>query len=172
MVRRMFVIAFALLLTMQVASATDGSLVGLTAPPYPDGLRELQGTCLSDSADYARVCDHGIAVLGTMHDDPQRDATPRHVVAQRNLGHDGDQARWRITDAIAYPDAGKDDWLQVGTCRVDGADDGNVAALVRHDADAEYSRDVTWARRLDFASGRLVEIDPERVDCINEGLGV
>lgn len=152
------------------ARAGEGSLVGLDMPPYPDGLRELQGTCLSDSDDPARVCDYGIAVLGTM-DEPDVDAVPRHIVAQRSLGRDGDLPRWRITDAVPYPQTGKDYWLQIGTCRVDGKDDGNVAALVRH-ADAEYSDDVTRAWRLDFGSGRLQDIDPASVDCLNEGLGV
>lgn len=171
MVRMMLAALLPLALCALPAGADGGSLVGLDMPPYPDGLRELQGTCLSDSDEYARVCDYGIAVLGTM-DDPGRDATPRHVVAQRSLGRDGDQPRWRVTDAVAYPQAGKDYWLQVGTCRIDGVDDGNVAALVRHDAGDEHSGDVAWARRLDFASGRLQEIDPARVDCRNEGLGV
>jgi hypothetical protein len=152
------------------ARAGEGSLVGLDVLPYPDGLRELQGTCLSDSDDPARVCDYGIAVLGTM-EDPDADAVPRHIVAQRSLGRDGDSPRWRITDAVAYPPTGKDYWLQIGTCRIQGRDDGNVAALVHH-AEAEYSNDVARAWRLDFGSGRLQDIDPASVDCLNEGLGV
>jgi len=153
------------------AHAGDGSLVGLTLPPYPEGLGELQGTCLSDSEEYERICDYAIAVLGRQ-DDPDRDATPFHVVAQRSLGRDGDLPRWRVTDALPYPHAAAGYFLQIGTCRVDGTDDGNVAALVRHDTDAEYSGDVTWARRLDFDSGRLQEIEPARIDCLNEGLGL
>ena len=175
MVRMMFAALLPLALCALPAHAGDGSLVGRAMPPYPDDLRELQGTCLSDSDEYARVCDYGIAVLGTIDstiDDPDRDATPRHVVAQRNLGRDGDQPRWRVTDALPYPQAAPGYFLQIGTCRVDGVDDGNVAALVRHRADAEQSGDVAWARRLDFASGRLQEIDPGRVGCLNEGVGL
>ena len=171
MVRMTLAAVLALALCAPPVRAEDGSLIGIAMPPYPDGLRELQGTCLSDSDEYARVCDYGIAVLGTM-DDPDRDATPRHVVAQRSLGRDDDQPRWRVTDAQPYPPAAAGDFLQIGTCRVDGDNDRNLAALVRHDAEAEYSADVTWALRLDFASGRLQEIDPARVDCLNEGLGI
>jgi hypothetical protein len=164
-------LAFAFALSASATRAGGDSLIGLEIPPDPAGLRELQGTCLSDSDDPARVCDYGIAVLGTMGD-ADGDAVPQHIVAQRSLDRDGDQPRWRITDAVAYPRTGKDHWLQIGTCRVDGNDDGNVAALVRHDAGAEYSDDVTRAWRLDFASGRLQDIDPASVDCVNEGLGV
>lgn len=148
-------------------------LVGRILPPYPDGLRDLQGTCLSDSEDIARICDYGISVLGRIDEDPSQDATRLHVVAQRNLSRDAEgDARWEVTDVLPYPVAPPDYFLQVGTCRIDGTADGQVAAMVRHDDVTTYLVDVTWARRLDFVSGRLIEVDPRRVDCLNEFLGV
>lgn len=147
-------------------------LVGRILPPYPDGLRDLQGTCLSGSDEIARICDYGISVLGRI-DDPAQDARRLHVVAQRNLHRDeGGEARWEVTDALPYPDAPPGYFLQVATCRIDGIADGQVAALVRHDDASTYSSDVAWARRLDFASGRLIEVDAARVDCLNESIGV
>jgi hypothetical protein len=155
------------------AAQAHESLVGRILPPYPEGLRDLQGTCLSDSDQIARICDYGIAVLGRLDDDRSTDAERLHVVAQRNVSRDEDgDARWEVTDAIPYPHAPPDYFLQMATCRIDGLADDHVAAMVRQDGVSTYSGDVTWARRLDFASGRLVEVDPGRVDCLNEFLGV
>ncbi|GAA4860343.1 hypothetical protein [Luteimonas vadosa] len=150
-----------------VAGHAHEPLVGRVLPPYPDGLRELEGTCLSDSTDLERACDFGIAVLGTATEDGG-ERTLLHVVAQRSLPHDGREPRWEVTDAVDYPPVAPGYFLQVSTCRFDGADDARIAALVRHDPASEYSTDVAWARQLDFASGRLLELDPLRVDCLNE----
>ncbi len=146
-------------------------LVGRILPPYPDGLRELEGSCLSDSPDFARICDYGIAVLGRADEDGG-ERILLHVVAQRSLPHEGKEPRWEVTDAMPYPPSGPGYFLQISTCRLDGFDDLRITALVRHDGTSGYSNDVTWARRLDFDSGRLVEVDPARVDCFNEFLGV
>ena len=65
-------------------AATD--LVGRVVPPYPAGLDELGGSCVSDSTDPARVCDYSVGVLAS----PARDA-----------GGDGEQARQRPDPAVA-----------------------------------------------------------------------
>ncbi|WP_454829263.1 hypothetical protein [Pseudoxanthomonas wuyuanensis] len=149
-------------------------LIGRTVPPYPDGLQDIGGSCLSDSSDYERVCDYSIGLLaGTvaaeaeMEVGAEAEPVPRYIVAARLAGRDGQQALWEITDAQPYPKVGERFHLQTGSCRADGNDDGKLAAVVRQDPTHEFLTDVAWARRLDLASGKFVPVTG-KVDCINE----
>lgn len=151
------------------AGAAD--LVGKTMPPYPEDLREVGGSCLSDSADPAHICDYSIGVLADAVADPEADAVLRYVVAGRMAGRDGPLALWKITDAQPYPKVAKGFFWQAGSCRVDKVEDVKLVAVVRQDSGHEYLTDVAWARRLDLQSGKFSVIDPARVDCINEGYG-
>lgn len=146
-------------------------LVGKTMPPYPDGLREVGGACLSDSTDAGHVCDYSIGLLADANADPDAEPLMRYVIAGRMAGRDGPLALWKVTDAQAYPDVAKGFSWQAGTCRLDKVDDPRLIAVVRQGLEQEYLRDVAWARRLDLESGKFVAIDPARVDCINEGYG-
>ena len=152
-----------------VAGAVE--LVGKTMPPYPEGLREVGGNCLSDSAGLEHVCDYSIGFLADASDDPEAEAVLRYVVAGRLAGRDGSNALWKITDALAYPKTAKGFFWQAGSCRIDKVADAQVLAVVRQGVEAEYLDDVAWARRLDLKTGKFVVVDPARVDCINEGYG-
>lgn len=152
-------------------AAAEGGLIGTTLPPYPAGLDELQGVCIAGGPSPDRICDYGLQVIGRPATDPNRDATPTQILAARNLEPEADQARWRVTDAVAVPKPRKGYALQIGSCRLDRTDGAHIVAFVRH-GDREYSRDVLWARRLDIASGKLQPVAIKRVDCINEGLGL
>ena len=154
------------------ANAVEHELVGKTMPPYPDGLREVGGICLADSSNPGAVCDHSIGLLADAGHDPEAAAVMRYVVAGRIDGRDGTVALWKITDALPYPVVAHDYYWQAGSCRVDQVEDGKVIAVVRHGLEQEYSGDVAWARRLDLDSGKFVMVDPERVDCVNEGYGL
>lgn len=157
----------------QMAGAVE--LVGKTVPPYPEGLREVGGACLSDSSDPGRVCAYSIGVLADADVDPGPgpDAEPsmRYVTAGRLAGRDGPSALWKITDAQDYPRVAEGFFWQAGTCRVDRIEDANVIAVVRQDLEQAYLTDVAWARRLDQKSGKFAVLDPARVDCVNEGYG-
>lgn len=166
----------ALLLSLALPRTAGAvELVGITMPPYPEGLREVGGACLSDSTDSSHVCDYSIGLLADANAEPDAgpDAEPllRYVTAGRLAGRDGPSALWKITDAQAYPKVAKGFFWQAGTCRVDKVDDPKVIAVVRQGLEQEYLRDVAWARRLDLRSGKFVAVDPARVDCINEGYG-
>jgi hypothetical protein len=154
-----------------VAVAAEGSLIGKTLPPYPAGLDELQGVCIAGGPSPDRICDYGLAVVGRPAIDPNRAATPVQVLAARNIEPEADQARWRVTDAVAVPKPRQGYELQLSSCRLDRVDGAPIVAFVRH-GDREYSRDVLWARRLDIASGKLQPVAIKRVDCMNEGLGI
>lgn len=146
-------------------------LIGKTVPPYPEGLQDVGGSCLSDSADPEHVCDFSIGLLADAVEDPNAEPVLRYVVAGRMAGREGPLALWKITDAQAYPKTGKGFFWQAGSCRVDKVDDAKVIAVVRQGVEQEYLTDVAWARRLDLKSGKFSLVDPARVDCINEGYG-
>ncbi len=166
-----FACAAAFTAVVATAFAADDGLVGKTVPPYPAGVDELQGSCISGGPLPAQVCDYSLTVVGRFAADRALGATATKVLAMRNLDPDARQARWTVTDAVAVPKPRKGYELQIGTCRIDRVESGNVVAFVRH-GDREYSRDVRWARQFDIASGMLVPVAAKRVDCINEGLGV
>ncbi len=162
----------ALLLSLalpQIAIAVE--LVGKTMPPYPDGLREVGGACLSDSSEPGHVCDYSIGLLADASADPDAEPVMRYVSAGHLVGRDGAMALWKITDAQAYPRVAREFFWQAGTCRVDKVDDPKVIAVVRQGPQQEFLTDVAWARRLDLGSGKFEAIDPARVDCLNEGYG-
>jgi hypothetical protein len=152
----------------------DG-LIGRTMPPYPDGLAEVQGVCVpgGDPGDDnpEHICDYGIAVLGRQ----AVNAAPSSVylIASRNADSKASQPSWIVTDALDSPVTAADasHQLQLGGCRLDGDERGDVVALVRH-GQSEYSTDITWAKRLDIASGKFVDVEPSQVDCIDPGYGV
>ena len=144
-------------------------LIGKTMPPYPEGLQDVGGSCLSDSVDPEHVCDFSIGLLADAVKDPNAEPVLRYVVAGRMAGREGPLALWKITDVQVYPKAGKGYFWQAGSCRVDQVNDAKVIAVVRQGAEQEYLTDVAWARRLDLKSGKFSLVDPVRVDCINEG---
>ena len=162
-----------LLLAMPMGiAAAELPLIGKTMPPYPEGLREVGGICLADPGNPGAVCDHSIGLLADTSNDPDAAAVMRYVVAGRMEGRDGTVALWKITDALSYPVVAPDYFWQAGSCRLDHVEDGKVIAVVRHDLEQEYSRDVAWARRLELESGKFVVVEPGRVDCLNEGYGL
>ncbi|MEO8365644.1 MAG: hypothetical protein ABI538_05490 [Pseudoxanthomonas sp.] len=156
-------------------TAVGADLVGKTMPPYPEGLREIGGACLSDSTGPEHVCDYSIGLLAdaSTNSDTASDAEPvmRYVTAGRMAGRDGTLALWKVTDAQVYPKVAKGFFWQSGTCRVGKVADAKVVAIVRQGPEQQYLTDVAWARRLDLESGKFIEVDPARVDCVNEGYG-
>jgi hypothetical protein len=160
-----------LVLAMLPMAGGAVELIGKTMPPYPPGLRDVGGSCLSDSTDPAHVCDFSIGLLADADTDPDADPVPRYVVAGRMAGREGPLALWKITDAQTYPKVEKGYFWQAGSCRVDKVDDAKIIAVVRQGAEEEYLTDVAWARRLDLKSGKFSVLDPAHVDCVNEGYG-
>ncbi|RYE72724.1 MAG: hypothetical protein EOO80_19930 [Oxalobacteraceae bacterium] len=153
------------------AMAGVPDLVGKTMPPYPQGLRDVGGTCLSDVPGTEHVCDYSIGMLADAGGDPEAEAVIRYVIAGKLAGRDGPLALWKITDAKPYPRSRSGYFWQAGSCRVDKRSDANVVAVVRQASDQEYLADVIWAQRLDLASGKFTALDTSHVDCVNEGYG-
>ncbi len=150
------------------ASAAD-ALIGKIVPPYPEGLDEVQGNCVPGGAGLDHACDFGLAVLGNAVDG----AAPasRFIIASSNADTAAELPRWQVSDAIDAPDVDAGYSLQIAGCRVDRAGGEGIVAVVRH-TDAEYSSDVTWARRFDTGTGKFSEIPVAQVDCVNPGYGV
>lgn len=150
-------------------SVTAADLVGRVMPPYPAGLDELGGSCVSDSVEPARVCVYSVGVLASPAAVDGGEPVPRFVIAGQLAGRDGARAQWRITDALPYPTGRPGYYLQFGTCRVNGRDDARVAAIVRqHDTSTEWLKDIAWAGRLRLPDARFDVLDARTVDCINE----
>ncbi len=145
------------------------ALVGKTVPPYPDGLEETSGICVAGGEGLERVCDFGLAVVGNRTADAEPSA--RYLLATRNTGTDAKEPQWAVTDAVDTPDIDAGYVLQIVDCRLDGVTAPGLAVVVRH-GDAEYSSDVTWARRLDTATGKLGDVPADSVDCADPGAGI
>ncbi|TXH73206.1 MAG: hypothetical protein E6Q88_05585 [Lysobacteraceae bacterium] len=162
----------AILLAAWISPVLAGGLIGRTVPPYPSGLTEQQGSCISGGPGHSHVCDYGIAVLGKA---PVRDgeiAKPLYVIGQRMVGNHKDRPRWRITDAIKPPRVKRGYLLEIASCRLDGDSELSVIAAVVRYGEEEYSSDVIWSRRLDMASGRLLPVKAGRIECINPAAGI
>lgn len=165
-------VATALALVVWTHAASAGGLIGRTVPPYPDGLVEQQGSCISGGPEHAQVCDYGIAVLGKA---PTRDGEtpkPLYVIGQRMIDSREDRPHWRVTDAVKPPRLRRGYMLETASCRLDGDSQLSViAAIVRYGED-EYSSDVIWSRRLDTATGRLLPVKAGRIECVNPAAGI
>ncbi|MEL1263565.1 hypothetical protein [Pseudoxanthomonas putridarboris] len=157
-------------LTSLLAStgSPGAELVGRVVPPYPDGLQDVGGSCVSDSSDPLRVCEYAITLLASAPVDAPGEPEPRYLIAGRMAGREGAHARWQVTDAVPYPDAVPGYYLQFGTCRLDGQDDSRVAAIVRQHGMQEWLKDIAWAGRIELPAGRFTVLDAKAVDCINE----
>ena len=152
------------------AVSSAAGLVGMRMPPYPNGLTEVSGSCISGGEGLEHACDYGIAVLGRSNGDATT-AELVYLVGSRNGDSKAGNPVWDITDAMDVPTA--DGYLlQFGDCRADDQPAPGVVALTRHDGNSEFSADIAWARRYDTASGRFEPIDAATVRCIDPGYGV
>ena len=149
--------------------AGAAALIGTRAPPYPDGLLDIVGTCIPGGEGLDHVCDYGMSVLGRGDRDAGT-AQGVYLVGSRNADTAAASPVWEITDAIDMP-ASDGYQLQIADCRIDGQPARDLAALVRHSGQ-EYSADIAWARRYDTASGKFVEVGDAKVDCVDPGAGV
>ncbi len=61
---------FVCLLTLLATTASAAELVGLTVPPYHDGLINKQGACVAQSRGLDKECDYSIAVLESADEKP------------------------------------------------------------------------------------------------------
>lgn len=166
--RRTALIAGLGLLTTCVAWATPPMLVGKVVPPYPDGLKSNTGSCVGSDTDPKDVCARSIATL-----DDARDRTVQ-LLAAEFVDRVGDEPRWRITDAVAYPALRADELVAIATCQRAGVDDVGVVAIIdlgtEGSSGLEMLPAVRWAVRLDRATGKFLRVPPSQVRCYNEGL--
>lgn len=137
-------------------------LVGKRVPPFPDGLQQGGGSCIS--AGTQDPCRRRVSVL--------INAAGKQIGVYASIsdGHDEKGRPYGIvTDLVPYPKIRKGYHLDWGSCRYDRVEDGAVVAVVR-DSKRRWLPAVEWAYRVDSASGKLVNLDPARVDCFNTAL--
>ena len=155
----MWRIAFFLALT---CAAHADELVGKRVPPFPDGIYEQGGTCIS--AGTQDPCHRAVAVL--------MNAARKEMGVYASVS-DGRDERGKafgiVTDVIPYPKVNKGYHLDWGSCRYDGVEDSAVLAVVK-DSKQTWLRAAGWAYRVENASGKLIKLDTKHVDCYNTAL--
>ncbi len=141
--------------------------IGRVVPPYPDGYRSNTGGCVGSGRSAEQICARSI---GTIDDSEDRSQL---LYAAELVGRAGNEARWKITDVVAYPRLQRGERVSISTCLFDGAGDPGVIAivdtLVENAAARETFDAVRWAVRLDRGKGKFVEIKTAEVQCYNEG---
>lgn len=141
--------------------------IGRVVPPYPDGYRSNTGGCVGSGRSAEQICARSI---GTIDDNEDRSQL---LYAAELVGRAGNEARWKITDVVAYPKLQRGERVSISTCLFDGAGDPGVIAvidtLVENAAARETFDAVRWAVRLDRGKGKFVGIKAAEVQCYNEG---
>jgi len=141
--------------------------IGRVVPPYPEGYRSNTGGCVGGGRSAEQICARSI---GTIDDSEDRSQL---LYAAELVGRAGNEARWKITDVVAYPKLQRGERVSISTCLFDGAGDPGVIAivdtLVENAAARETFDAVRWAVRLDRGKGKFVEIKAAEVQCYNEG---
>lgn len=142
--------------------------IGRVVPPFPEGFRSNTGGCVGSGSNAEQICARSI---GTIDDADDRSV---RLYAAELAGHNGNEARWKITDVVPYPKLLRGERVSISTCTVDGAADAGAIAIVDTAVEDAQAREtfaaVRWAVRLDRVSGRFVDLDPRQVQCYNEGL--
>ncbi|WP_284423786.1 MULTISPECIES: hypothetical protein [unclassified Bradyrhizobium] len=85
-------------------------------------------------------------------------------------GHDEQRKPFKlVSDVLSHPKLSKGYHMEWSHCRLDGAADDAVVAVVR-DAKRTWLRASAWAYRLESSSGKFVKLEPKRVDCYNPAI--
>ena len=115
------------------------------------------------------ACKYTTGILQTSRDD-RRAGIFAGVYARLEQA----RVRWKVTHYIAYPDVPDGHtFAQVG-CQLNGAEDETVIAVLESSRDpgtdfAELGQAI-WARKLNVATGKLLETDPSAVKCLVEAM--
>ena len=134
-------------------------LVGKRVPPFPAGMAEDGGLCITLAE--RDPCRRTMAAL--------KDATGKKMLIYATITDGADERGRRfgiVTDVMPYPEVRKGHHLEWGVCRHDRVEDGTVVTVVK-DSKRAWLKAVGWAYRVDEPSGKFVKLDPKRVDCTN-----
>lgn len=157
-------LGYLLTLLAPVASATE--FVGVTVPPYPEGLISKYGSCVALSLGVKRECDYAVSIL------ERPDGKPVVLVGERLVKRDDRRkAIWIITDTLPYPTLPEGYLLAIANCRIDGKPDRTIIAAVRNE-DGEWLGTLLWAHRFDLSKEKFVEQPTAGVQCQNEAAGL
>lgn len=144
-----------------------GEWVGKVVPPYPDGYKSNTGGCVGSGRSAEQVCARSIGTI-----DDAEDRSLKFYAAEL-VGRIGNEARWKITDVVPYPQLRHGERVSMSTCMIDGVTDPGVIAIVDTAVEGAAAREmfdaVRWAVKLDRRKGRFIEVKPTEVKCYNEG---
>ena len=79
--------------------AAGVELIGKTMPPYPEGLQDVGGICVTDPGGQGRVCDFSIGFVGDAGADPALE--PLRVAARLSAALAEDQLQ--MPDRLDQP---------------------------------------------------------------------
>ena len=146
-------------------SGCSVNLIGKKAPPYPEGLETKYGSCVSWALGRDRFCEVSVSDLRRVGENPFA------IIVQKEIGRSGNKAIWKITDQTEWPKVHSGEYLSFGVCRLNGAVDHSIIAVVS-DNEEQWHVAINWAMRIDLNSGKFIPISPENVLCEDEGWGV
>ena len=153
----------------KLLTPTSVNIVGTVVPPYPQGFDSFEGTCIPGTQKPVNACKYTIGILQTSRDDRRVG-----IFAGVYDRLEQERVRWKVTDYIAYPDVPDGHtFAQVG-CQLNGTEDETVIAVIdsSHDSgmDPAGLGQAVWARKLNVATGKLVEIKSSSVQCLVEAM--
>ena len=153
----------------KLLTPTSVNIVGTVVPPYPQGFDSFEGACIPVTVNPVNACKYTIGILQTSRDDRRVG-----IFAGVYDRLEQDRVRWKVTDYIAYPDVPDGHTFAPVGCQLNGAEDEAVIAVLESSRDpgtdfAEFGQAV-WARKLNVATGKLVQIKPSSVQCLAEAM--
>ena len=163
MIKEAIGIVVALVWLLSSGQACDASeLIGIVVPPLPYGIFEDGAWCMGRTE--LNPCERSISILKTS---AGRDFLIYTASAEPMQGN---KARWRITDTLAFPTVPNGAEFVGGECRKLGVGDASIVAIVRKDSKSEWLRAHDWAFRIEYDTGNFVRLDPKDIDCANPAL--
>jgi hypothetical protein len=151
-----------LMLISPISIAKD--LIGSIVPPYPDGLKDEGGACISRSLGADKVCEYSIGVLKGF-------SGLRLYVGKSAPRTDPKKARWLVTDEMLYPTVPRGHQVVFGNCQRNGQPNDAILAVVKT-TDTEWYTVVRFAYEVNLDTGRFEETSPVGIRCYSKEWGL
>lgn len=153
------------LLILQLGLGSEcvaAELLGTVIPPLPSGMFKGVGACIGKTD--ATLCERSIGIL------KNAEGKDFLIYAGSAEPRQGKEARWKVTDTLAFPTLPKGYELVFGVCRTSGNPDPSIVAVVRNHTSREWLRARDWAYRVDFDTSKFTKLEPDHIDCANPAL--
>ena len=156
----------ALMFFISSFSSFSNNMIGKVVPPYPSGLEEVEGSCVTSHLGLERMCDYAIGILQNYSDKRTTILAKKSIKKNRF-----DSPLWEVTDQLEYPVIKNGFWLSHGSCLLNGKLDQTVITIVK-DSPTEYQEATSWAWKLNINTGKFEKISHENIKCLNGAWGL